>query len=113
MRQFDVLRNPGRQREAVPYVVVLQSSRFDRAATRFVAPLILARQADVREHYLAPRFLIEGREVVMDVFNLATVPTERLGTPIATLADEDSRAKLVRALDELVGPRSVVPVARS
>ena len=102
MSQFDVLRNPGRQRDTIPYVVVLQNSRFDRAATRFVAPLILARHANVREHYLAPRFTVEGIEVVMDVFNLATLPTERLGPPIATLADEDSRAKLVRALDEVV-----------
>ena len=37
----------------------------------------------------------------MDVFNLATLPTERLGPPVATLADEDARARLVRALDEL------------
>ncbi len=79
MRQFDVLRNPGRQREAVPYLVVLQSTRFEGAKTRFVAPLILASQANVREHYLAPRFMIEGTLVVMDVFNLATLPVERLG----------------------------------
>ncbi len=102
MAQFDVLRNPGRQRDAIPFVVVLQSSRFDRGATRFVAPLILASQTRVAEHYLAPRFTIDGIEVVMDVFNLATLPVEKLGPPIAALADEASRAKLIRALDELI-----------
>ncbi len=102
MIQLDVLSYYGRQRDTIPYVVVLQNNRFDRSATRFVAPLILARQANVREHYLAPRFTVEGIEVVMDVFNLATLPTERLGPPVATLGDEDSRAKLMRAMDELI-----------
>ena len=37
--QFDVFANPGRQRDAVPYVVALQNSRYDRAATRLVAAL--------------------------------------------------------------------------
>ena len=102
MSQFDVLRNPDRHRDTIPYLVVLQNSRFDRAATRFVAPLILARQANVREHDLAPHFTVEGIEVVMDVFNLATLPAERLGPPVVTLGDEDSRTKLMRALDGLV-----------
>ena len=102
MAQFDVLKNPGRQRDAIPFVVVLQNSRFDRGTTRFVAPLILASLTRVAEHYLAPRFTIDGIEVVLDVFNLATLPVDRLGPPIASLADEESRAKLIRALDELV-----------
>ena len=81
---------------------VLQNSRFNRGATRFVAPLILASLTRVAEHYPAPRFTIDGIEVVMDVFNLATLPVDRLEPPIASLADEKSRAKLIRALDELV-----------
>jgi toxin CcdB len=100
--QFDVLPNPGRQREAVPFVVVLQNVRFDRGATRFVAPLVLSRLANIAEHYLAPRFTINGTEVVMDVFNLATLPADRLGAPVASLADEESRSKLIRALDEFL-----------
>ena len=102
MGQFDILRNPGRQRDTIPYVVVLQNDRFGRAATRFVAPLILASRITVREHWLAPRFVVDGVEVVMDVFNLATLPVERLGPPVGTLAGEDARARLMRALDELV-----------
>jgi toxin CcdB len=102
MAQFDVLKNPGRQREAIPFVVVLQNARFDRSATRFVAPLVLSKLANITEHYLAPRFIINGVAVVMDVFNLATLPADRLGTPVASLADEDSRVKLMRALDEFL-----------
>jgi toxin CcdB len=102
MAQFDVLKNPGRQREAIPFVVVLQNARFDRGATRFVAPLVLSRLANVAEHYLAPRFTVLGTEVVMDVFNLATIPADRLGASVASLADEESRSKLTRALDEFL-----------
>ena len=102
MAQFDVFRNPGRQREAIPFVVVLQNARFDRGGTRFVAPLVLRETARIAEHYIAPRFIVAGLEVVMDVFNLATLPVGKLGLPVASLADEESRAKLIRALDEFI-----------
>jgi toxin CcdB len=104
MAQFDVLKNPGRQQEAMPFVVVLQSARFDRSTTRFVAPLVLSELANIVEHYIAPRFTILGVEVVMDVFNLATLPLNRLGAPVASLADEESRVKLMRALDDFLCP---------
>ncbi len=102
MAQFDVFRNPGRQRDAIPYVVVLQNARFDRGLTRFVAPLVRSSPASIESHALAPRFIVEGSEVVMDVFNLTTLFADRLGAPVASLRDDDSRAKLIRALDELV-----------
>ncbi len=102
MAQFDVFRNPGRQREAIPYVVVLQNARFDRGLTRFVAPLVRIGTAAIEVHALAPRFVVEGSEVVMDVFNLATIFADRLRAPIASLRDDESRSKLIRVLDELV-----------
>ena len=102
MAQFDVFRNPGRQREVIPFVVVLQNARFDRGDTRFVAPLVRSEVARIAEHHLAPRFIVEDVEVTLDVFNLATLPSDRLGRPVASLADEESRVKLIRALDELV-----------
>ncbi len=38
----------------------------------------------------------------MDVFNLTTILADRLGKPIASLTDEDARAKLIRAIDEFI-----------
>ena len=102
MPQFDVFTNPGRQVAVIPYVVVLQNGRFDRAGTRFVAPLVRADAARITEHYLAPRFTVQNTEVVLDLFNLATLPMDRLGRPIARLDDEESRAKLIRAVDEFI-----------
>lgn len=102
MPQFDVFTNPGRQAAVIPYVVVLQNGRFDRAGTRFVAPLVRAEAARITEHYLAPRFTVQNTEVVLDLFNLATLPADRLGRPVARLDDEESRTKLIRALDEFI-----------
>ena len=100
--QFDVFANPGRQRDVVPYVVALQNSRYDRAATRLVAALAARTRIYVEAHWLAPSFSVAGQEVVLDVFNLATVSVSHLGAPVASLADEDSRTKLTRALDEFL-----------
>ena len=86
----------------MPYVVVLQNARFDRGMTRFVAPLVWSEVVRITEHYLAPRFIVEDVEVTLDVFNLATVPADRLGRPVASLAGEEPRAKLIRALDEFI-----------
>jgi toxin CcdB len=102
MAQFDVFRNPGGRRDGIPFVVTLQNKRFEGGATRFVAPLVRHGIAAVEEHYLTPRFIVEGTDVVLDLFNLATVPRARLGAPIGSLADEQSRAKLTRALDEFL-----------
>ena len=102
MAQFDVFRNPGRERETIPFVIVLQNARYDRSSTRFVAALVLNSMAKVTEHSLAPQFTINGIAVVMDVFNLATISAERLDKPVATLTDEESRSKLIRALDEFI-----------
>jgi toxin CcdB len=102
MAHFDVFRNPGRHRDAIPYVVVLQNARFDRALTRFVAPLVRSSPGPIEVHALAPRFIVKGSEVAMDVFNLATVFADRLGTPVASLRDDESKAKLIQGFDELV-----------
>ena len=102
MAQFEVFANPGRQRNVVPYVVTLQNARYDRGATRFVAALVLQASIRIEAHWLAPGFTIAGQEVVLDVFNLATVPVSRLGAPVASLADEESRMRLALALDEFL-----------
>jgi len=102
MAQFDVFRNPGRQSVTIPFLVVLQNKRFERVSTRFVAPLALRRSAAAEPHYLAPSFTVNGQDVVLDVFNLTAIPARRLGPPVASLADEESRVKLIRAIDELI-----------
>ena len=102
MAQFDVFLNLGRRRGQFAFFVSLQNARYESRGTRFVAPLLPAAALTPQEQWIAPSFTVLGQEVTLDVLNLATLPVARLGPPIATLSDEDSRTKLVRALDEFL-----------
>lgn len=100
MAQFDVHRNPGRNRAAIPFVVVVQSSRFEAHARRLVAPL-LAESGPRAAHYpsLAPRFEIGGQRVVLDPLQLQTVPREVLGPALASLAEDADAGRILAAID--------------
>lgn len=101
MAQFDVHRNPGRNRDGIPYVVVLQSAVFDDYARRVVVPLV--RRSDVGRIPHArfnPSFVIEGISVVLHPLEIVSVPADRLGSPVASLADQGQQ--IIDALDELM-----------
>lgn len=103
MPQFDVHRNPGRLKDAVPFVVVVQSRRFDGHARRLVAPLLAAHDTQAeRFPDLAPRFVIEGRSVVMDPLQLQTVPRDLLGPVVASLAADEHAARIIAAIDAVL-----------
>lgn len=102
MAQFDVFLNTERRRNQIAFFVSLQNTRYEDELSRFVAPLFPAILLTARPSWIAPRFIVLGQGVVLDVQNLATLSIKRLGPPIATLADEASRTKLVRALDEFL-----------
>lgn len=100
MAQFDVHRNPGRNREAIPYVVVVQSRRFDGHARRLVAPLLAAGVAGASGYpEMAPRFEVEENPVILDPLQLQTVPTVALGAPVASLADDRHATRIIAAID--------------
>jgi toxin CcdB len=100
MAQFDVHRNPGRNRDAIPYVVVVQSRRFDGHARRLVAPLLAAGAAGASSYpEMAPRFDIEGRSVILDPLQIQTVPAATLGAPVASLAEDRHSSRIVSAID--------------
>jgi hypothetical protein len=40
MAQFDVHRNPGRHRDSIPFVVIVQSTLYDDYRRRVVVPLV-------------------------------------------------------------------------
>jgi len=99
--QFDVHRNRGRQRDSIPYVVVVQSAIFDDYSRRVVAPLVrqsaLGRIASPRFN---PTFKVENVPVVLHPLEIVSVPRRELGEPIDSLAEESDR--IVAALDELL-----------
>ena len=104
MPQFDVHRNNGPLRDSIPFVVVVQSSQFDRYRRRMVVPLVrlaaLADQVDTTGSRLNPVFQIDGVDVVLHPLDMVSVAVSQLGEQVATLAD--SGMVISDALDELL-----------
>jgi len=104
MAQFDVHRNNGKQREAIPFVVVVQSSLYDSYRRRVVIPLVrrnsLDRTAAFVDSPLNPVFTVKGIKVVLHPLEIVSVATDQLGEKVATLAQEGER--ITGALDELL-----------
>jgi toxin CcdB len=104
MAQFDIHRNIGKQREAIPFVVVVQSSLFDAYRRRVVVPLVrrsnLDRAAVFLDTPLNPVFTVKGIKVVLHPLEMVSVATDQLGEKVATLASEGDR--ITGAMDELL-----------
>ena len=104
MAQFDVHRNIGKQREAIPYIVIVQSSLFDSYRRRVVIPLVrrsnLENTAALVGSSLNPAFTVEGIEVILHPLEVVSVATDQLGEKVATLAQEGDR--ITGAMDELL-----------
>jgi toxin CcdB len=104
MAQFDVHKNIGKQRDAIPFVVVVQSSLYDGYRRRVVIPLVrrssLDRTATFLDTPLNPVFTVKSIKVVLHPLEMVSVATEQLGEKVATLAQEGDR--IVAALDELL-----------
>lgn len=101
MAQFDVHRNRGQHREAIPYVVTVQSSLFDEYRRRVVIPL-------VRKSYLSavmvprfnPTFEIEDTQVVLHPLEIVSIDVGNLGAFVSSIAE--SGQQIVDAIDALV-----------
>lgn len=80
MPQFDVHRNSGRHREAIPFVVIVQSSLYDDYRRRVVVPLVRkALLGTITDPGFNPSFVIETIEVVLHPLEIVSIPTEQLG----------------------------------
>lgn len=100
MPQFDVHRNPGRTRAAIPFVLVVQGDRWKDRADRVVAPLVLTSEVGYRDPTLNPDFIIDGTAVTLNPLQLATVPTRVLGPAMGSLDGEHIR--VIAALDAMI-----------
>lgn len=102
MPQFDVHRNTGQNRASIPYVVVLQSQRFDASRTRLVAALRLAPAQSIADPDLTPKFRIEGREVLLDPLQIVAIQRRSLGRAVGSLADDASSSAIIAAIDAVI-----------
>jgi toxin CcdB len=99
MAQFDIHRNMGKAKAVVPYLMLLQSSRFDKSPHRIVAPLPLGELFRVEHPDLHPSFMIEGRTVVMDPLRLFSAPYSGLGELVGKLSDYNDGTRAMNAVD--------------
>src|SRR5581483_5082036 len=101
MAQFDVHRNPGRHRNSIPFVVVVQSSLYEDYRRRVVVPLVReSAVGKVVNPRFNPTFRIEGEPVVLHPLEIASVATENLGEWVASL--QESADQVISAIDELL-----------
>jgi toxin CcdB len=101
MAQFDVHRNPGRHRESIPFVVVVQSSLYNDYRRRAVVPLVdKSSIGKVTNPRLNPTFRIKGQSVVLHPLEIVSVANENLGDFVESL--KEAGDLIIAALDELL-----------
>ena len=104
MAQFDIHRNKGQLRDAIPYVVVVQSSLFDSYRRRMVVPLVrrsaLPKQTSAAGSRMNPVFEVQSVSVVFHPLDMVSVAQDQLGEHVGSLADHGQA--IADALDELL-----------
>ena len=101
MSQFHVHRNPGRHRDSIPFVVIVQSSLYDEYRRRVVVPLVdKSSIGKVTNPRLNPTFRIKGQSVVLHPLEIVSVANENLGEFVQSLEDEGDA--IIAALDEML-----------
>lgn len=88
MAQYDVYINPNpRSREAVPYVVDIQSRLLDHFNTRLTMPLLRMESATAGlPRRLVPRLRVLEQTCVLYAHQAAVIDARLLARPVATLA---------------------------
>jgi toxin CcdB len=101
MAQFDVHRNPGRHRESIPFVVIVQSTLYEDYRRRVVVPLVSkASLGKVVNPRFNPTFRVEGQSVVLHPLEIVSVARENLGEWVDSLQEDADT--VISALDELL-----------
>lgn len=102
MSQFDVYANTDPTTKArIPYVVALQADLLDAIDHHVVAPLRLKSDKSIIPVVrLNPVMIIDGKECLLRVQDIATVPRRFLKKPVTNLAGH--RSEILAALDLLL-----------
>ncbi|MEO6272323.1 MAG: CcdB family protein [Rhodoferax sp.] len=104
MAQFDVHRNKGALKETIPFVVIVQSSLFDRYRRRMVVPLVcrsvLPANTSTAGSRMHPVFEVEGVPLVLHPLDMVSVAVDQLGEHVTSLAEQGQA--IADALDELL-----------
>jgi toxin CcdB len=103
MSQFDVHKNAGKNAEAIPFVVVVQSAAFDDRRSRIVVPLVRTEKASANvgmvPSRLNPTFTVNDIRVTLHALQVVSVPLDALGKKVGSLTQEGDA--IIDALDEV------------
>ncbi len=100
MPQFDVHRNRSANRTGVPFLLIVQSQRFDPSNRRVVVPLLPANKVRATDPSFTPVFTVDQRDVVLHPLQIVSIPSDHLGEKVCSLADDGDR--IIAALDLLI-----------
>jgi len=104
MPQFDIHRNKGPLKSAIPFVVVVQSGQYDLYRRRVVVPLVrrsaLPRATITVGARMNPVFRIHNVEVVLHPLDTVSVALTDLGAVAGSLAEHGQQ--IADAMDELL-----------
>ena len=103
MTQFDVHRHKGALKDAIPFVVIVQSSMFDGYRRRVVVPLVRRTALPVAASpgsCMNPEFLIEDTLVVLHLLDRVSMAIDQLGEHVMSLTN--CGQAIADALDELL-----------
>ena len=103
MARFDVYCNPGKNHNAIPYLVEVQSNVISGLATRIVIPLrtmaglsTLALPGD-----LFPMIVLDGIEYFLDTPQMGAIPLSELKVKAGSVRDQ--QFAIQTALDRVFG----------
>jgi hypothetical protein len=99
LNQLDVFLSPLADTKTYPLVVVLQSPFSELAGTRIVAPAVRYLPSSRTVGVLTPRFIVDGQEYTLQIFQLTSVKVTSLKRKVANIADR--RDEITRALDHI------------
>ena len=101
MPQFEVHRTAGRQRETIPFEVIVQPSLYNDYRRRVVVPLVRKELlGPIADPSFNPTFTIESIDVVLHPLEIVSIPTGQLGVWVGSLSD--AADEIIRAIDQLL-----------
>ena len=104
MAYFDLLRNRGALKDTILFVVIVQSSLFDRYRRRMVVLLVchsaLPGNATTAGSRMNPVFEVYGLPLVLHPLDMVSVAVDQLGEHVTSLAEHGQA--IADALDVLL-----------
>ncbi|MBK4725642.1 MULTISPECIES: CcdB family protein [Erwiniaceae] len=102
MEQFSVYQNHGKNRQAYPYFINIQSDLLSHLTTRLVMPLARKQASNSQVRTLTPVLHLEEHDYVILTTMLTTTDVKNLRDQDRVANASDLRDDIVAAVDLLV-----------